>query len=82
LQQIQLSEDSGRVRLDALLDGGRRFVRQLYMVDGGIGYVVSMTGPMSKVLPMRRDFDEAVQSLSLGPPESQRGTEADGGELP
>jgi hypothetical protein len=81
-QQIQLSEDGGRVRLDALLDGGRRFVRQLYLVDAGIGYVVTMTGPVSKALPMRRDFDEAVQSLSLGPPESQRGAEVDGGELP
>jgi hypothetical protein len=78
--QIQLNEETSRVRLDATLDGGRRFVRQLYLVDSGIGYVVTMTGPMSKALNLRRDFDEAAASLTVGPPENPRGGDADAGQ--
>lgn len=55
-----------RVRLEASLDGGRRFVRQLYLVDEGIGYVMTLVGPATRSYSLRRDFDEAAQSLQLG----------------
>jgi hypothetical protein len=55
-----------RVRLEASLDGGRRFVRQLYVVDEGIGYVMTLVGPATRSYSLRRDFDEAAQSLQVG----------------
>jgi hypothetical protein len=59
-------DESDRVVLDAVLDDGHRFVRQLYVTAGAIGYVVSMVGPIARSAAMRRDFDEAATSLSVG----------------
>ena len=59
-------DDSDRVRLDATVDDGHRFVRQVYVVAGGIGYVLTMVGPIGRAPQMRRDFDEAAASLSVG----------------
>jgi hypothetical protein len=47
-------------------DDGHKFVRQLYVVWGGIGYVLTMVGPIARAPQMRRDFDEAATSLSVG----------------
>jgi hypothetical protein len=55
-----------RLRLDAQLDDGRKLVRQLYAVNDGIGYVITMIGPMTRAPQLRRDFDEAVLTLELG----------------
>lgn len=60
------TDDSDRVLLDAVVDDGHRFVRQLYAVWGDIGYVVTMVGPIARAPQMRRDFDEAATSLSVG----------------
>jgi hypothetical protein len=59
-------DDSQRARLDATVDDGHKFVRQLYVVWGGIGYVLTMVGPIARAPQMRRDFDEAATSLSVG----------------
>ena len=59
-------DDSERVRLDATVDDGHRFVRQLYVVADGIGYVLTMVGPLARAPQMRREFDEAAVSLSVG----------------
>ncbi len=59
-------DESDRLLLDASVDDGRRFVRQLYAVAGAIGYVVTMVGPSPRATAMRRDFDEAAASLSVG----------------
>jgi len=59
-------DDSDRVVLDASIDQGRRFVRQLYVVGGSLGYVLTMAGPIAHAAAMRHDFDEAATSLSVG----------------
>jgi hypothetical protein len=61
-----VGSELARVRVDAQLDDGRRLVRQLYLVNEGIGYVVTMIGPMVRAPQLRRDFDEAAQTLELG----------------
>jgi hypothetical protein len=55
-----------RVHLDARLDDGHKLARQLYVVNEGIGYVVTMIGAMTRAPQLGRDFDEAVQSLDIG----------------
>ncbi len=59
-------DESDRLVLDAVVEAGHRFVRQLYAVSGEIGYVVTMVGPIALAPSMRRDFDEAATSLSVG----------------
>ena len=59
-------DESDRVVLDAVVDDGHLFMRQLYAVAGDIGYVVTMVGPIARAPQMRRDFDEAAASLTVG----------------
>ncbi|HWE30184.1 MAG TPA: hypothetical protein VHB97_19390 [Polyangia bacterium] len=59
-------DDSDRALVDAIVDDGHRFVRQLYAVAGDIGYVVTMVGPIARAPQMKRDFDEAATSLTVG----------------
>ncbi len=59
-------DQSDRVVLDAVVDDGPRFMRQLYVVAGKLGYVVTMVGPVTRAPQMRRDFDEAAASLTVG----------------
>lgn len=59
-------DESDCVVLDAIVDAGHRFVRQLYVTSGALGYVVTMVGPIARSAAMRRDFDEAATSLSVG----------------
>lgn len=59
-------DDSDRVELEASADEGRKLVRQLYATAAGIGYVVTMVGPIARAPQLRRDFDEAVATLSVG----------------
>ena len=78
---IQLKSDARdptRVRLAAQLDGGKRFVLQLYLVDSNIGYVVTLAAPRVHEPTMTRDFEAAVRSLQLGGSESAH-LDADGG---
>src|SRR4029079_7363241 len=44
---LRVHADGPRARLEADRDGGKRFVKQAYLVDGGIGYVVTLIGPLN-----------------------------------
>ena len=59
-------DESDRVVLDATVDDGHLVMRQLYAVAGGIGYVVTVVGPVTRAPQLRRDFDEAAASLTVG----------------
>jgi hypothetical protein len=69
--QIALERDPAhedappRARLDAKLDTSRRFLKQLYVVDGALGYVVSLVASNVNAPAMTRDFDWAAHSLSI-----------------
>jgi hypothetical protein len=58
--------DPGRIALEATFDGGRRLLRQLYIVDGNLGYVVTLVAPQSRASTMLRDYDVALRSLVIG----------------
>ena len=61
------SGDSGsRVLVEASLARGRRHARQLYVVDSGFAYVVTMVASTGQEKNSARDFDAAVSSLRLG----------------
>ncbi len=60
--------DGARVRVSAELDGGKRVSLQLYAVDGGIGYVLTLISPLATAERMLSDFDTAARSLLLGGP--------------
>ncbi len=57
---------SGRVTVDASLDKGKRIGRQLYLVEGGFVYVITLVAPQEQAADRLRDFDDAVASLKLG----------------
>lgn len=59
-------DESDRIVLDAIVDDGHQLMRQLYAVSGTIGYVVTMVGPIARAPQLRRDFDEAAASLTVG----------------
>lgn len=63
---IRVKTDGDGQRLEAELDGGKRFVRQVYLVDGGIGFVITLVAPVASAAHMGADFEEAVKSLTLG----------------
>ena len=61
-----------RVILEATLDKGRRHARQLYLVEDGWAYVVTMAAPAEQDAARAHDFDEAIGSLKLGTGEDGR----------
>jgi len=76
--KISADEDA-HVRLEANLDGGRRYAKQLYVVESGIGYVITLIAP-SEAGRLANDFTEAVRSLQLGaPPSEPHAAPEDGG---
>jgi hypothetical protein len=58
--------EGARVRVSAELDSGKRVSMQLYAVEGGFGYVLTLITPLSTAERMAQDFDAAVRSLQLG----------------
>jgi hypothetical protein len=59
-------EKAERARLDAALDAGKRFMRQVYVVDGDLGYVVTIIAPVASEQKLGEDFEDAASSLQLG----------------
>ena len=57
---------SSRIVVEASLDKGKRFARQLYLIEGGFAYVLTMVGPAEQSAPRQREFDETLASLRLG----------------
>jgi hypothetical protein len=60
-----------RVVAEATLDGGKRLARQLYLVEEGFAYVVTLVAPVEQRVERARDFDEAIGSLKLGTPDER-----------
>jgi hypothetical protein len=60
--------DTSRRRLHARLEGGRRFLVQLYIVDEGWTYVLTLVGPTADEKRLTSEFDDTVRSLVLGGP--------------
>jgi hypothetical protein len=63
--KVHLAAEGERARVEAELDGGKRFLKQLYVVDGGWAYVITMVAPTSSAAHTAPDFDEAVRSLQI-----------------
>jgi hypothetical protein len=63
---IRMKPESGRMHLEAELAGGQRVARQLYVVDEGFAYVVTLIAPLAAAPQATADFDAAVRTLSLG----------------
>jgi hypothetical protein len=61
-----------RVVVEATLDKGRRMARQLYLVEEGFAYVITLVGPVEQQSERAHDFDEAAASLKLGAGEDER----------
>lgn len=65
---IELTPDGARQRLHARLDGGRRFLIQLYLVEEGWCYVLTLVGATADEKRLGAELDETVRSLVLGGP--------------
>jgi hypothetical protein len=63
---LKRADDNGRARLDARLDD-RRFLKQLYVVDGAQAWVISLVAGTINQPQMERDFESAVRSLVIAP---------------
>jgi hypothetical protein len=66
--RLTFKPDGARVRVTAELDSGKRVAMQLYVVDAGFGYVLTLITPLATSDRMAQDFDAAARSLQLGGP--------------
>jgi hypothetical protein len=62
--QVALRPDGERVRIEATLDGGKKIARQVYLVQGGIGYVITLIAPAPGTQALA-DLEETLRSLVL-----------------
>jgi hypothetical protein len=62
---VVIVSDGNDVRLDAKLDRGARFIKQLYRVQNNIAYVVTLLAPQADAPEMSRAFEEALRSLVI-----------------
>ena len=67
LQPRASDEADGRARLEAAFDGGRSQLRQIYVVDGDLGFVVTLTAPTARAARLAKELDEAARSLQIAP---------------
>jgi hypothetical protein len=63
---IRVQDEGGRTRLEALLEGSKRFVKQVYVVERDVAYVITLIAPQAAAPVMLRDFEDTVHSLQLG----------------
>jgi hypothetical protein len=56
-----------RVTVEATVDRGRRVGRQLYAVEKGFSYVLTLVAPADQATDRARDFDDTVSSMRIGP---------------
>ncbi|MSP60051.1 MAG: hypothetical protein EXR72_06855 [Myxococcales bacterium] len=57
-----------RVRLDATFDRGGSALRQEYIVDGDLAFVVTLAVAVAKQAKAVKDYEEALGSLAISPP--------------
>lgn len=64
-----LAGERDRSRLDTIWErgGARNVLRQVYVVDGDLEVVISLTAPIEKQADALREFDKAVETLELMP---------------
>jgi hypothetical protein len=67
---VKVAIVEGRVTLEAHLDGNRRFLKQLYLVDGNLGFVISLSANTINEPQMTRDFDWLQHTLVITPAEA------------
>lgn len=60
-----------RVVLDGVLDGGRRVVRQIYLVNGEFGYVLTLVAPQTQAVARLRDLEDTAAGLYPMAPENR-----------
>ena len=60
-------ESESRVRLDANFDGGRGVLRQEYILDGDLAYVLTLVGPQTRAARCEKEFGETLRSLVIAP---------------
>lgn len=66
-----------RVQLDATLEGPpRRILRQIFLTQGDIGYVLTLLAPQSQALPRLRDLEDVASRLVPLPPDPRARPEA------
>lgn len=58
-----------RTRIEAIGRDGRSALRQVYVVDGDLAWVVTLYTPAARQARALRDFDDAVRSLVIAPVE-------------
>ena len=61
-----------RVVVEATLAAGKRMARQLYLVEEGFVYVITLVAPAAQTTDRARDFEAACASLKLGKAEDVR----------
>jgi hypothetical protein len=66
-QDATLVPDGERVRLEAHWDGGRRLLRQVYIVDGDMAFVLTLAAPVEHGERFLRDLDEMARTLVILP---------------
>jgi hypothetical protein len=57
-------------RVDGNLPSKSQVLRQVYIYSGGVAYVVTLVAPSARAAPLTRDFEEALRTLVLMPPEA------------
>jgi hypothetical protein len=67
---VKVTSTDGRVRLEAHIDGNRRFLKQLYLVDGNLAFVISLSANTINEPQMTRDFDWVQHTLVITPAEA------------
>ena len=68
----RVDRQPNKVLVEAQLDHGKRLARQLYLVEEGFAYVVTLVAPAAQQAERTRDFDETVASLRLDAGEDDR----------
>jgi hypothetical protein len=62
------AQEIGRVaRIEGELDGGRRVLRQAYVLSDEVAYVLTVVAPREVSERVLRDFETALQSLAIEP---------------
>ena len=61
---------SQRVAVEATLDKGKRSARQLYLIEEGFAYVLTMVNASEQTAARQRDLDETIASMRVGTDEN------------